>query len=61
MKTKEEYQDLINRLRGIYLVPVNDGAGLLDGKDVFTRQFRENIPPICEEAAKAIEELMLGD
>ena len=48
--------DLVNRLRGIYNIPVNDGAGLLDGKDTFTRTF-DNIPPIMGEAANRIEAL----
>ncbi len=46
---------LVNRLRGIYDVPVNDGAGLLDGKDTFTRSFA--MPPICLQAADEIEAL----
>lgn len=47
---------LVNRLRGIYTIPVNDGAGLLNGKDTFTRKF-DGLPPINEEAAKRIEKL----
>ena len=47
--------DLIQRLRGIYTVPVNDGAGLLNGKDTFTRAF--DVPPIHKEAADRIAEL----
>ncbi len=46
---------LVNRLRGIYDVPVNDGAGLLGGKDTFTRSFA--MPPICLQAADEIEAL----
>lgn len=46
--------DLVNRLRGIYTIPVNDGAGLLDGKDTFTRKF-DNLPPIQAEAANELE------
>lgn len=46
-------QDLINRLRGIYVTKVDDGAGLLNGKDTFTREFP--VPPICKEAAIFIE------
>ena len=46
---------LVDRLRGIYTVPVNDGAGLLDGKDMFTRTFP--VPPIQLEAAEEIERL----
>jgi len=48
--------DLVNRLRGIYTVKVDDGAGLLDGKDTYTRVFDE-LPPIHGEAANRIEEL----
>ena len=47
---------LVNRLRGIYTVPVDDGAGLLNGSDTFTRKF-DGLPPINEEAAKRIEQL----
>ena len=44
---------LTQRLRGIYTVPVNDGDGLLDCKDTFTRTFE--VPPINHEAAACIE------
>ena len=47
---------LVNRLLGIYTVPVNDGAGLLDGKDTFTRAF--SVPPIQKEAADEIEDMI---
>lgn len=46
---------LVDRLRGIYTVPVNDGAGLLNGKDTFTNVFP--VPPINHEAAEEIERL----
>lgn len=46
---------LVDRLRGIYIVPVNDGAGLLDGKDTFENRFP--VAPIQHEAAARIEEL----
>lgn len=49
-------RELINRLRGIYTIPVNDGAGPLDGKDTFTRKFG-GLPPIQGEAADEIERL----
>ncbi|MEE9401923.1 MAG: hypothetical protein V3V47_01870 [Desulfobacteria bacterium] len=52
----KEHDDLIRRLRGIYTVPVNDGAGLLNGKASFTRAFET--PPISHEAADAIEWLV---
>jgi hypothetical protein len=51
-----QYSNLVNRLRGIYTVPVNDGAGLLNGKDTYTKVFT-GLPSINEEAAKAIEDL----
>ena len=51
----EETKDLCNRLRGIYNIPISDGAGPIDGKDIFTRKF--DTPPINQEAAKAIEEI----
>ena len=47
--------DLLSRLRGVYSVPVNDGGGLLEGKDTFTRTFPAT--PINLEAADAIEAL----
>jgi len=47
---------LVNRLRGIYTMQVNDGAGLLNGSDTFIRQF-DGLPPINEEAANRIEKL----
>lgn len=46
---------LTDRLRGIYTIPVNDGGGLLDGKDTFTNTFP--VPPINIEAAEEIERL----
>lgn len=46
---------LVDRLRGIYTVPVNDGAGLLNGSDTFTRTFEA--PPIQKEAAALIDDL----
>jgi hypothetical protein len=46
---------LQDRLRGIYTLAVNDGAGLLNGKDTFTRKFPT--PPIQKEAADALDRL----
>jgi hypothetical protein len=46
---------LTDRLRGVYVTRVNDGAGLLNGKDHVTRNFE--MPPICLEAANEIERL----
>ena len=47
---------LTDRLRGIYIIPVNDGAGLLYGKDTFTRHFET--APIQHEAAQVIDDLV---
>ena len=44
---------LIERLNGRYTIPVNDGAGLLDGKDTFSRTF--TVPSIQLEAAAALQ------
>lgn len=44
---------LIDRLRGKYVLPVDDGSGLLNGSDVFVREFPS--PPIQKEAADHIE------
>jgi hypothetical protein len=46
---------LIERLRGLIRVPVNDGAGLLNDKDFFERQFPAS--KIALEAADRIEAL----
>jgi HAMP domain-containing protein len=57
-KTREAaplLSSLVERLRGIYRLGVNDGAGLLNGSDTFTRKFET--PPIQHEAADAIEAL----
>jgi hypothetical protein len=48
---------LTDRLRGIYTIPVNDGAGLLHGKDTFTPTEPFSTPPIQKEAADRIERL----
>ena len=47
--------DIVERLRGKVRVPVNDGAGLLDGKDFFERSFPTSKAAI--EAADEIERL----
>jgi hypothetical protein len=47
--------DLVDRLRGNYHLPVNDGAGPLNGSMTFSRQFET--PPIQKEAADEIERL----
>ena len=51
------YASLVDRLRGIYTIPVNDGVGPLNGSDTFTRTF-EGLPPIQGKAADAIVELL---
>lgn len=48
---------LVSRLRGVYEIPVNDGAGQLNGSSTFTRTF-DGLPPIQAEAAEAIERLL---
>lgn len=48
----DKMQNLLQRLQGNYSVKVNDGAGLLDGKDTFSRSFP--VPPINLEAAQLI-------
>lgn len=52
----ERVLDIVDRLRGKYVLAVNDGGGLLDGKDTVTRDFGP-MPPIWQEAAKEIEAL----
>ncbi len=47
--------DIVDRLRGKVRVPVNDGAGLLDGKDFFERTFPTS--NLAREAADEIERL----
>jgi hypothetical protein len=44
--------DIVERLRGKVRVPVNDGAGLLDGKDFFERSF-----PTSKAALEAADEI----
>lgn len=55
MADHERGDDMVKRLRGIYTVPVNDGAGPLNGSNEFTRAF--DVPPIQREAADEIERL----
>jgi hypothetical protein len=47
---------LVRRLRGIYVIPVDDGGGLLHGKDTYTRTFET--APIQHEAAAMLESLL---
>ena len=44
--------DIVERLRGKVRVPVNDGAGLLNGKDFFERSF-----PASKSALEAADEI----
>lgn len=44
--------ELVDRLSGIYVIPVNDGAGLLNGKSTFTRHFATGT--LCKKAADEI-------
>jgi hypothetical protein len=53
--TEPRHLDLIDRLRGQYHLPVNDGAGPLNGSMTFSREFPT--PPIQKEAAVEIEKL----
>ena len=52
-------QDIVRRLRGVIVIPVNDGAGLLDGKDTFTRDFGYQ-GLLQENAAALIEQMLAG-
>lgn len=47
---------LIQRLRGVCTVPVDDGAGLLNGRDTFTRSFWTS--PLMQQAANELEKLV---
>jgi len=51
----ETGDSLLDRLHGIYTIPVNDGAGPLNGKNAFTRRFP--LLPINLIAADEIERL----
>ena len=54
-RARHDFEALVARLEGHYSIPVNDGAGLLDGKATFDRDF--DTPPIQHEAAAALREL----
>jgi hypothetical protein len=58
--TEPRHLQLTDRLRGIYHLPVNDGAGPLDGSFTFTRQFTGQ-PEVQFEAADVIDSLERGD
>lgn len=53
--TTHDIPTLCQRLRGIYIVPINDGAGPLDGKDSFTQMVTTG--PLHHQAAAVIEAL----
>jgi len=53
-----DYTNLIERLRGIYRIPIKDGAGPLKGSMEYVRQF-DGLPPINAEAASAIATLQV--
>ena len=60
----ERVMDIVDRLRGIYIIDVNDGAGLLNGSNRHITHAKDHNsdwfqPPIQEEAAKEIEKLRL--
>lgn len=48
-----EQSQLSNRLRGVYQIPVDDGAGPLEGETHFTRHFETS--PIMKAAADRID------
>lgn len=53
--TEQRHLDLVDRLRGQYHLPVDDGGGPLNGSMTFSRQFPTS--PIKKEAAAEIERL----
>ena len=58
--TEDRSATIVNRLRGIYTIPVNDGLGLLNGKDTFTREFG-NDSTVNELAARMISGMLHGE
>ena len=50
---------LVDRLRGIYTLAVDDGCGPLDGSDTFTRKYETD--PLLHQAADCIEALERGE
>lgn len=55
-----DLEDLPNRLRGVITIPVNDGAGLLDGKDTFTRDYGYQ-GELQHRASLLIESIVKGE
>jgi hypothetical protein len=54
--SEQPHLRLVDRLRGQYHLPVNDGAGPLNGSMTFSREFPT--PPIQKEAADIIEQML---
>lgn len=55
MADEPRHLDLVDRLRGQYHLPVNDGAGPLNGSMTFSREYPT--APIQKEAADLIERM----
>jgi hypothetical protein len=55
--TPTDVQELIDRLRGIYRIPITDGCGPIEGSMTFERRFATS--PIQHEAADALTALRL--
>ncbi len=49
--------DMVNRLRGLYIIPVNDGCGPLNGKTEFERTFA--VGALYHQAADRIAKMLL--
>lgn len=48
-------ENLVERLRGRYMIPIDDGCGPIDGSDVFVQEYE--VGPIQKMAANEIEQL----
>lgn len=57
--TEDRTKTLVNRLRGIYDISINDGAGPIDGSMIYTRDFG-NQGSLQSRAAETIERLEKG-
>ena len=53
-------EDIVNRLRGKIIIPINDGLGPLDGKDYFERDYGYQ-GDLQESAAQMLERLIQGE
>jgi hypothetical protein len=58
--TDADNESLPDRLRGIYHIPVDDGAGPLNGKDIYSRDFGDQ-GNLQRRAAIVIECLQNGE